>query len=118
MAENLHDHLQLRIQYKVQNVTTLNDLMQSNYESKMALQYLHSKRSNDNATIAVGVFAKSDPNEDRANIKWHVQPLSLDKFGDPLHKFSLLHHCDKYKTTSRGSGFTKVMIYLNTQKSN
>ena len=40
----------------------------------------------------LGVFAKSDPNEDRANIEWHVQPLSLDKFGDPLHNFLLLHH--------------------------
>jgi choline dehydrogenase len=38
----------------------------------------------------LGAFAKSDPAEPTANIEWHVQPLSLDKFGDPLHPFAAI----------------------------
>ena len=110
VGKNLHDHLQLRIQYKVQNVTTLNDLMQSNYEKvKMALQYFIFKKGPMTMPPSqLGVFAKSDPNEDRANIEWHVQPLSLDKFGDPLHKFSAITpSVTNIRPTSRGSVLIK-----------
>ena len=80
--------------------------MQSNYEKvKMALQYFIFKKGPMTMPPSqLGVFAKSDPNEDRANIEWHVQPLSLDKFGDPLHNFSAITpSVTNIRPTSRGS---------------
>lgn len=55
------------------------------------------------APSQLGIFMKSDPNQERANIEFHVQPLSLDKFGDPLHRFSAITvaACN-LRPTSRG----------------
>ena len=44
------------------------------------------------APSQLGAFTKSDSTQDRANLQYHIQPLSLDKFGDPLHAFPGLHH--------------------------
>jgi choline dehydrogenase len=86
---NLQDHLQLRTAFKVQNVLTLNTLANSWWgKLKMGLQYAF--RRTGPLTMApsqMGACTRSDPDQASANIEFHVQPLSLDKFGDPLHTF-------------------------------
>jgi choline dehydrogenase len=89
VGENLHDHLQIRMQYKVKNVKTLNGIANSLWgKAAMALEYFawHTGPLTMPPSQA-GAFAKSDPSQPTPNIEWHVQPLSLDKFGDPLHSF-------------------------------
>jgi choline dehydrogenase len=89
VGENLHDHLQIRMQYKVSGVTTLNQRANSLFgKAAMGLEYLLFKTGPLTMPPSqLGAFAKSDPAQPTANIEWHVQPLSLDKFGDPLHPF-------------------------------
>jgi choline dehydrogenase len=86
---NLQDHLQLRTMFKVQNVLTLNTLANSWWgKLKMGLEYLF--RRTGPLTMApsqMGACAKSEPGQATANIEFHIQPLSLDKFGDPLHTY-------------------------------
>jgi choline dehydrogenase len=89
VGENLHDHLQIRLQYKVKNARTLNGIANSLWgKAAMALEYFvwHTGPLTMPPSQA-GAFAKSDPSQPTPNIEWHVQPLSLDKFGDPLHSF-------------------------------
>ena len=92
VGENLHDHLQVRLQYKVHNTVTLNDRANSIFgKIGMGLEYLLFKTGPLTMPPSqLGAFAKSDPGQPSANIEWHVQPLSLDKFGDPLHPFSAI----------------------------
>jgi choline dehydrogenase len=89
VGENLHDHLQIRMQYKVKNVKTLNGIANSLWgKAAMALEYfLFRTGPLTMPPSQAGAFAKSDPAQPTPNIEWHVQPLSLDKFGDPLHSF-------------------------------
>jgi len=89
VGENLHDHLQIRMQYKVSNVKTLNGVANSLAgKAAMALEYfLFRTGPLTMPPSQAGAFAKSDASQPTANIEWHVQPLSLDKFGDPLHSF-------------------------------
>jgi choline dehydrogenase-like flavoprotein len=89
VGENLHDHLQIRMQYKVKNVTTLNGIANSLFgKAAMALEYFVFRTGPLTMPPSqAGAFAKSDPAQPTPNIEWHVQPLSLDKFGDPLHAF-------------------------------
>ena len=89
VGENLHDHLQIRMQYKVHNVRTLNELANSWWgKASMGLEYLFRRTGPLTMPPSqLGAFAKSDPSQPTPNIEWHVQPLSLDKFGDPLHPF-------------------------------
>jgi len=89
VGENLHDHLQIRLQYKVKNVKTLNGMANSLWgKAAMALEYLVWRTGPLTMPPSqAGAFAKSDPSQPTPNIEWHVQPLSLDKFGDPLHPF-------------------------------
>jgi choline dehydrogenase len=86
---NLQDHLQLRTAFKVQNALTLNILAGSWWgKLKMGLEYAF--RRTGPLTMApsqMGACVRSDPGQPSANIEFHVQPLSLDKFGDPLHAF-------------------------------
>ncbi len=89
VGENLHDHLQLRTIYKVTGAKTLN----TTYHSAagrlgMVLQYAFLRRGPlTMAPSQLGLFTRSDPARERANIQFHVQPLSLDRFGEPLHTF-------------------------------
>lgn len=102
---NLHDHLQIRMQYKVKNVRTLNEMTQSFAgKAKMALEYAMFKTGPLTMPPSqLGAFAKSDPSQPTANIEWHVQPLSLDKFGDPLHPFpAITPSVCNLRPTSRG----------------
>ena len=89
VGENLQDHLQIRMQYKVKNVKTLNGIANSLAgKAAMALEYfLFRTGPLTMPPSQAGAFAKSDPAQPTPNIEWHVQPLSLDKFGDPLHSF-------------------------------
>jgi choline dehydrogenase len=89
VGENLQDHLQLRLAFKVQGVRTLNESANSWFgKAHMAWQYALSRRGPlSMAPSQLGAFAKSDPLQKTANIQFHIQPLSLDKFGDPPHKF-------------------------------
>jgi choline dehydrogenase len=89
VGENLQDHLQIRMQYKVRNVKTLNGIANSLWgKAAMAFEYFVFRTGPLTMPPSqAGAFAKSDPAQPTPNIEWHVQPLSLDKFGDPLHSF-------------------------------
>ena len=106
VGENLQDHLQLRMVYKVNGIKTLNTKANSWLGKIMiGLEYLF-KRSGpmSMAPSQLGAFAYSSPAQKRANIEYHVQPLSLDKFGEDLHSFNAFTAsvCN-IRPTSRGS---------------
>ena len=106
VGENLQDHLQVRMQYKVKNTVTLNDRYKSLFgRAMMGLEYLFFKSGPMTMPPSqLGAFAKSDPSQTSANIEWHVQPLSLDKFGEPLHDFpAVTPSVCNLNPTSRGS---------------
>jgi choline dehydrogenase-like flavoprotein len=90
VGENLQDHLQLRVIYQVTGARTLNEASHSAAgRIGMALQYALLRRGPlTMAPSQLGLFTRSDPGRDRANIEFHVQPLSLDRFGEPLHRFA------------------------------
>ncbi|MBK8322981.1 MAG: GMC family oxidoreductase N-terminal domain-containing protein [Betaproteobacteria bacterium] len=105
VGENLHDHLQIRMVYKVHGVKTLNTRANSLVgKAAMGLEYLLFKTGPLTMPPSqLGAFAKSDPSQPTANIEWHVQPLSLDKFGDPLHAFdAITPSVCNLRPTSRG----------------
>ena len=106
VGANLQDHLQQRTIYKVSNVKTLNKAYRSlPGRAWMGVDYVLRRRGPlTMAPSQLGIFMRSDPAQDRANLEFHVQPLSLDKFGDPLHAFAAitLSVCN-LRPTSRGS---------------
>ena len=104
VGENLHDHLQIRMMYKV-NGGTLNERANSLVgKAAMGLEYLFFKTGPLTMPPSqLGAFAKSDAKEGTPNIEWHVQPLSLEKFGDPLHPFpAITPSVCNLRPTSRG----------------
>ncbi|MEM7221180.1 MAG: GMC family oxidoreductase N-terminal domain-containing protein [Pseudomonadota bacterium] len=92
VGANLQDHLQVRSVYKVSNTKTLNQRANSLFgRAAMGLEYFLRKTGPLTMPPSqLGAFAKSDASQTSANIEWHVQPLSLDKFGDPLHRFNAI----------------------------
>lgn len=89
VGENLQDHLQLRLIYKVSGVRTLNQVAGSlRGKLGMGLEYLF-RRSGPLAMAPsqLGAFARSSAEQTSANLQYHVQPLSLERFGEPLHDF-------------------------------
>jgi choline dehydrogenase len=106
VGSNLQDHLQQRAIYKVSHVKTLNESYRSFLgRATMGIDYALRRRGPlTMAPSQLGIFMRSDPAQQRANLEFHVQPLSLDKFGDPLHAFSAitLSACN-LRPTSRGS---------------
>jgi choline dehydrogenase len=105
VGENLHDHLQIRMQYKLKNARTLNGLANSFWgKAAMALEYFAFRTGPLTMPPSqAGAFARSDPSQPTPNIEWHVQPLSLDKFGDPLHSFpAITPSVCNLRPTSRG----------------
>ena len=92
VGENLQDHLQIRTVYKVANCKTVNTLYHNLFtRMMMGIQYaLFRKGPMTMPPSTLGAFAKSDPSQISANLEWHVQPLSLDKFGEPLHTFNAI----------------------------
>ena len=106
VGANLQDHLQIRAVYKVTGTPTLNTLAASLYgKAKIGLEYL-IKRSGpmSMSPSQLGAFARSSPDRLWPNLEYHVQPLSLDAFGEPLHDFAAFTAsvCN-LEPTSRGS---------------
>ena len=90
VGANLQDHLQIRSVYKVQNTKTLNTMANSLMgKAAIGLEYA-LKRSGpmSMAPSQLGAFTRSDPSQLHPNLEYHVQPLSLDAFGEPLHDFA------------------------------
>jgi choline dehydrogenase len=89
VGANLQDHLQIRSVYKVQGVSTLNMRANSLWGKAMiGLEYaLHRSGPMSMAPSQLGAFTRSDPGQPYPNIEYHVQPLSLEAFGEPLHSF-------------------------------
>jgi choline dehydrogenase-like flavoprotein len=89
VGANLQDHLQQRAIYKVRGTKTLNQIYYPlSGRALMGLEYLLFRRGPlAMAPSQLGIFTKSSPEFERPNIQFHVQPLSLDKFGEPLHRF-------------------------------
>ena len=106
VGENLQDHLQLRMIYKVHGIKTLNTQANSLFGKMMiGLEYL-LKRSGpmSMAPSQLGAFAYSSSSQKSANVEYHVQPLSLERFGEDLHSFNAFTAsvCN-LRPTSRGS---------------
>ena len=102
---NLHDHLQVRTIYQVSNTTTLNRRARSLFgRALMGLEYaLFRTGPLTMPPSQLGAFARSSEDEPSANLEWHVQPLSLEKFGEPLHRFdAITPSVCNLRPTSRG----------------
>jgi choline dehydrogenase len=87
---NLQDHLQIRAVFSVQGVKTLNTMANSLWgKARIGLEYL-LRRSGpmSMAPSQLGAFTRSSPEQAWPNVQYHVQPLSLDAFGEPLHTFN------------------------------
>jgi choline dehydrogenase len=105
VGENLQDHLQLRMIYKVTGVKTLNEMYASLFgRAQIFLDYALRRRGPlTMAPSQLGLFTRSDSKRERANIQYHVQPLSLDRFGEPLHAFpAFTASVANVQPTSRG----------------
>ena len=90
VGQNLQDHLQIRAVFKVKNAITLNTQANSLWgKAKIGLEYAF-KRSGpmSMAPSQLGAFTRSDPDQPYPNLEYHVQPLSLEAFGQPLHNFN------------------------------
>jgi choline dehydrogenase len=106
VGSNLQDHLQQRAIYTVSNVKTLNET----YHSVIGRAWMvadYALRRRGPMTMApsqLGIFMRSDPTQQRANLEFHVQPLSLDRFGAPLHTFpAITVSACNLRPTSRGT---------------
>ncbi len=106
VGENLQDHLQIRAVFKVNGTRTLNTLAGNLFgKALIGAEYLF-KRSGpmSMAPSQLGAFTRSDPNRSHANLEYHVQPLSLDAFGEPLHSFpAMTVSVCNLNPTSRGT---------------
>jgi choline dehydrogenase len=105
VGENLQDHLQLRMIFKVNKAKTLNTSAASWFgKMKIGMEYaMLQSGPMSMAPSQLGAFAKSDPGQASANLQYHVQPLSLEKFGDPLHPFpAFTASVCNLRPTSRG----------------
>ena len=90
VGANLSDHLQIRAVYKVKNVKTLNTQANSLLgKAKIGLEFaLKRTGPMSMAPSQLGAFTRSDAAQPHPNLEYHVQPLSLDAFGEPLHSFN------------------------------
>ena len=90
VGANLQDHLQIRTVYKIAGAPTLNVLASSLYgKAKIGLEYLLKRTGPMSmAPSQLGAFTRSSPEHVWPNLEYHVQPLSLDAFGEPLHGFA------------------------------
>ncbi|SFU44605.1 GMC family oxidoreductase [Pseudoduganella namucuonensis] len=102
---NLQDHLQLRMVFKVSGAPTLN-ILAGNLFGKMRIGLEYAMFRSGPMSMApsqLGAFARSDPGQPAPNLEYHVQPLSLEKFGDPLHAFpAFTASVCNLRPTSRG----------------
>ena len=105
VGQNLQDHLQIRTVYTVRDALTLNTLVNSSLgKLKIALEYLFKRTGPMSmAPSQLGIFAKSSETIEWPDLEYHVQPLSLDRFGEPLHKFpAITISVCNLRPTSRG----------------
>ncbi len=106
VGRNLQDHLQLRAMFKVSGVWTLNETYYNPLGWLwMGAEYALLRRGPLTMPPSqLGIFTRSDPSQERANIQFHIQPLSLDRFGTPLHRFPAVtvSPCN-LRPTSRGT---------------
>jgi len=105
VGENLQDHLQLRMAFKVKNALTLNAMLHSWWaKAKIGLEYaLFRSGPMTMPPSQLGAFVKSDPSQATPNLEYHVQPISLDRFGEPPHKFpAFTASACNLRPTSRG----------------
>jgi len=105
VGENLQDHLQIRCAYKVEGVPTMNEQYQSLVKrAGFALEYALRRRGPMTmAPSQLGCFTRSDPSRETPNIQYHVQPLTLPKFGEPLDPFpAFTASVCNVRPTSRG----------------
>ncbi len=105
VGENLQDHLQIRCAYKVHGVKTLNETSQKLWQKAgIALEYaLKRTGPMSMAPSQLGAFAKSDASRETPNVQYHVQPLTLPKFGEPLDPFpAFTASVCNVRPTSRG----------------
>ena len=105
VGENLQDHLQLRMAFKVAGVKTLNTMANSLLgKLRIGVEYaLNRSGPMSMAPSQLGAFTRSDPSQVTANLQYHVQPLSLGKFGEPLHRFpAFTASVCNLRPTSRG----------------
>lgn len=89
VGANLQDHLQLRLVYKVSGVPTLNE-QAARFWGRMGIAWAYAKGRSGPMAMApsqVGIFTRSSPEKATPDLEYHVQPVSLDKFGDPVHPF-------------------------------
>ncbi len=106
VGQNLQDHLQLRLIFKVSGVRTLNqDYANLLRRAWMGAEYALFRRGPlTMAPSQLGIFAKSAPEVERADLEFHIQPLSLDRFGEPLHAFpAVTSSVCNLRPSSRGS---------------
>ncbi len=106
VGRNLQDHLQQRAIYKVTGARTLNETYHNlARRAWMGLEYaLFQRGPLTMAPSQLGIFTRSSPEQERANIQFHVQPLSLDRFGTPLHRFpAITVSACNLRPTSRGT---------------
>jgi choline dehydrogenase len=106
VGENLQDHLQIRCAFKVHGVKTLNERANSLLgKAGIALEYALARRGPMSmAPSQLGAFVKSDPALETPDLQYHVQPLSLDRFGEPLHDFpAITASVCNLRPESRGS---------------
>jgi choline dehydrogenase len=106
VGENLQDHLQLRTIFKVNERSPTLNVQANSWLGKamMGIEYALFRRGPMSMSPSqLGAFAKSSDTYASANIEYHVQPLSLDKFGDPLHRFpAMTASVCNLRPTSRG----------------
>jgi choline dehydrogenase len=105
VGANLQDHLQLRLIYKVEGITTLNERYHSPFgRARMLAEYALFRRGPlTMAPSQLGLFTRSDPDQERANLQYHIQPLSLERWGEPLHEFpAFTASVANLRPTSRG----------------
>jgi choline dehydrogenase-like flavoprotein len=106
VGENLQDHLQLRLIFKISGARTMNTDYRSTWKRLgMALEYALRRRGPlTMAPSQLGAFTRSSPEYETPNLQFHIQPLSLDKFGDPLHGFAAFTaSVSNLRPLSRGS---------------
>jgi choline dehydrogenase len=106
VGANLQDHLQLRLIYKVEGIRTLNERYHAPFGlAGMLAEYVLFRRGPlTMAPSQLGLFTRSDQDQERANLQYHIQPLSLDRFGEPLHKFpAFTASVANLQPTSRGT---------------
>jgi choline dehydrogenase len=116
VGANLQDHLQIRAVYKIADAPTLNVLSSSLYgKAKIGLEYLLKRTGPMSmAPSQLGAFTRSSPEHVWPNLEYHVQPLSLDAFGEPLHGFpAFTASVCNLNPTSRGSVRIKTAKFID-----